>query len=471
MGAHLYLDQTRYTITIMNDILSKEIKPGILKDYIGSHIEELASVVVLLFILSPAAETIVCLFDNAERLFHLTAYPFIILNIVQPAAKLIGYPLLVVYILKKRDEGISFREVLSYNRAYAFFGIMVLWMILASIITGTVGNWFWGDAYRNEPLSFVISYFVTFFFCASLISRSDLKEKLITASVTVSILLCVYSVPFHYYLQSKGVTMFPYATGIFSQHNHYGYYLAVHVMLSAALFALGEHRITRMIAFAGLITNTIVLSLNNTFGAWLACLATFFFQIIVLAIIGKRLHMRSLAALAVFLTVTFIMGFCTDNVFSSLAQFFTDLNNVLKDPENADSAGSTRWKLWKFTAGKISERPLFGFGNEGIDEALNAATGSTRPHNEFLQYAAFYGIPSAVFYIAGILSVYIRGYKNRNYIDCISLVALTGAFAYLFSSLFGNTMYYTTPFFFIFLGLGYSCSNADRHKSQFDVHS
>ena len=244
-------------------------------------------------------------------------------------------------------------------------------------------------------------------------------------------------------------------TAVFCQINHYGYYLCIHIMLGSGLFSLEKYKLYRCIGFISIVINTAALALNSSFGPWLACVCAFLFQVIVLAIVKHRFDMRSLTAAMSFLFVSAIMGFWTDNIFSSIFQFMTDVKSVADDSQVADSAGTGRWELWKFTVERIFEKPLFGYGIEGINQALEEATGSSRPHNELLQYAVFYGIPAALIYIAGFFSVFIRGFKYRKSLDNATIICLTGAFAYLISSLFGNTMFYTAPFFFIFLGLGY----------------
>lgn len=128
------------------------------------------------------------------------------------------------------------------------------------------------------------------------------------------------------------------------------------------------------------------------------------------------------------------------------------------ETSKADSAGTGRWGLWKNTLKYISERPVIGWGIEGIAERLELDSGglNNRPHNEFLQYAAFFGIPAAVLYICGLAGVFIHSWKKRFEIGKYSVACLSVAFTYIFSSLFGNTMFYTAPFLFIFLGLGFA---------------
>ena len=98
-------------------------------------------------------------------------------------------------------------------------------------------------------------------------------------------------------------------------------------------------------------------------------------------------------------------------------------------------------------------------GIEGISDQLNSECQIDRPHNEFLQYIIFFGIPGLLLYIAGIMSVFINGLKHKKKLDIYTIACIVAAFDYLFSSFFGNTMAYTTPFFFIILGLSYYQEN------------
>lgn len=91
---------------------------------------------------------------------------------------------------------------------------------------------------------------------------------------------------------------------------------------------------------------------------------------------------------------------------------------------------------------------------------LQAVTGSSRTHNEYLQYMATFGIPEGVLYILGCVGVFIRNVKRKEKLRKMSYVCLTAAFTYLVSACFGVTLYNTAPFLFIFLGMGY---NSEEH--------
>ena len=102
--------------------------------------------------------------------------------------------------------------------------------------------------------------------------------------------------------------------------------------------------------------------------------------------------------------------------------------------------------------------PLEGVGLEGINafQGFYEYVGLGRPHNEYLQYTAFYGIPGGLAYLCGCFGVYLRTLRRKTELDTEGYVCLTAAFGYLVSAFFGITLYCTTPFLFLFLGMGYA---------------
>ena len=418
--------------------------------------ELLCAAAVCLFLASPLIEMVLCLLSRVERAYPIRSYPFVILCVVKPCAELLAAVVFAAEAYDAVRRRVSLSAVLRRHKAWVFFLLTVFWIILSSVVTKTMGMWFWGDMYRNEPLTLVVSYFLVFFYCASRIRSAAMKERIVLLSVIFSLILGLYSTLHMLFIAAgRDLDNGAVSIAVFANINHYGYYLAVHTMLCSGLFACGKKKAFRIIALAGLIGNTAFLSMNNSLGAWLACLLAFFFQGIALYLTHKRVDRRTLLALALFLLVTILLGTRTQLLLRSILGLPADIWSVLSDPAHADSAGSNRWVIWRFTAARIAEKPLFGFGSEGINAALKAETRNTRPHNELLQYAVFYGIPAAVLYAGGVMAVFLRGYRARARLAPPVLICLTAAFSYFVSSMFGNTMFYTAPFFFLFLGLGY----------------
>lgn len=440
----------------LSEKLNKEITAASVTAFLSRHVEHICVAVVCLFLCSPIMEMVICFFNETDRHFTLNHYPLIILNWILPVSTVLAVIVYGTLAGRAVTQRTGLLRCFFRRRAYLFFDLMVFWILLSSVVTKTTHMWSLYDVYRNEPNKLVAAYYLVFFFCAAQVRSPEKKERIVLFAVVLSVVLGIYStVRYHLVSLGRDVSISRYSVAVFFNNNHYGYYLAVHIMLSSGLFALSEKRSFRAVGLAALAINTAVLAMNNTFGAWLACCAAFVFQFVVLWIVRRRMDWRTPVGLGVFLLVTLLMSSRTQDILRSFVQFMDDVESIRADSAHADEAGSGRWIIWKLTVSMIAERPVFGYGAEGINDALYQATQNTRPHNEILQHAAFYGIPAAVLYVCGVMSVYLNGYRQRAALDAPSLLCLIGAFGYFVSSLFGNTMFYTAPFFFLFLGMGY----------------
>lgn len=115
-----------------------------------------------------------------------------------------------------------------------------------------------------------------------------------------------------------------------------------------------------------------------------------------------------------------------------------------------------------------------GYGPEGLTGKFTEQTthpdgcghdhtsGIDRPQNEYLQHAAFMGIPALLFYLAAMITMFIYRIKNIHNASADVLIAFCAVAAYLISAFFGNTVYYTAPFFFMLLGM--AANTADKNK-------
>ena len=151
-----------------------------------------------------------------------------------------------------------------------------------------------------------------------------------------------------------------------------------------------------------------------------------------------------------------------------IGELVFDVGAVFTDPNSqaAQGAGSGRWGIWNRYLDLIAHNPIFGIGMEGIYVyQLLQYVGSQRPHNEYMQYAVFYGIPAAILYTMGVVGVFLRAFLRRATLDNVTLAALTSAMAYVVSACFGVTVYNTTPFFFIMLGLGYVAASQEKSRN------
>ena len=124
---------------------------------------------------------------------------------------------------------------------------------------------------------------------------------------------------------------------------------------------------------------------------------------------------------------------------------------LIKDIENG---GSGRIKLWKYGFQFFMQNPILGYGPENLESKYQAVgIEQDRPHNLIVQLATTSGIIGLLSYLSAIGIILIRGLKSMDLENSFLVISLACVIAYMISAMFGNSMYYTSPYFFIFLGI------------------
>lgn len=353
----------------------------------------------------------------------------------------------------KRRKEIGRRK--TFNIPMLFFGFTMAMMLLSTMVNGVTPLALYGDPYRRESLFSFLSYFAVLFLGATFLQSQQKKSILLGTFLCSSIVLALRELVVYAITANTGNKLYgEIITSVFEQFNHYGYYLAMATVISSVLVR-SDCKLLRYLAVAGFLTNSAALVINDTFGAFLGCCAGLIFSVIVCSICSRKLDRRAIGMLVLFAVVIILTNVATGTVFRNFSQLVVDVEKITADTPDAQTAGTGRWGLITATLSYISERPLLGFGVEGMSKRLLLDTARDRTHCEYLQYAAFFGIPAAISYVIGVFSVFLNGLKHRDALDLYTKTALIAAFAYLVSAAFGNTMYYTAPYLFILLGLGY----------------
>ena len=123
-------------------------------------------------------------------------------------------------------------------------------------------------------------------------------------------------------------------------------------------------------------------------------------------------------------------------------------------PETTKYTNNTiRLKMWQIAWEYIRQRPVLGLGPDGSGITERAFSLVDRPHNEYIQYALYLGIPGAAMYLTALGSLFLRCLRQLKALPVPAVVLGGVVFAYCASAFIGNTMYYTTIYFFCFLGL------------------
>ncbi len=332
------------------------------------------------------------------------------------------------------------------------FAVFSTLIVVSTIINRTNKLWVLGYTVRGEGVLIVMCYFFLFYLCASQIRSIIIKYLIIDFFLSLSIVFGIMSLIDHFIYPINIFVNMDFSA-IFYHINFYAYFLTMAIMLSAALFALEKNKVVRLLSFFSFCLNSVVLAFNSSFGGFVACLVAFVFLIVAASIKKGRFSFAAVAALLVFLAICFVVGLKYHSFFSELVTLGSDVEKIATNDENADGAGTARWGLWRATWGYIKERPFIGYGIEGTIGRLEADTSQQKVHNEYLDYAVEYGIPAALLYIGGLMSIFIKALIKRKSVDNATLVCLTASLGYIASAFFGNRMIFILPFFFIFLGL------------------
>jgi len=368
-----------------------------------------------------------------------------------------------------------------YNGLPLSLSAMFIWSVFSCIFSTNPFKSFYGDAYRLEGLSTYISY-AGIFILASYI-KSDKYFRLVT-EIFVAIASALSLVCFvdNQELCLKFSILFT-DRAIFANINHFGYYLCMALPAAIGLFNTDVKRTTLLKNVVVMFFRIIEISLLSysiirarSMGPLLAVIIALILLTFFTIFVNKNKVRRVLCSVAIVFAVCSATSAGTWNVIGDVNKAASDASilkeavaerelNVNENNHNGEiigsqqllNIGSKRGILWVNAIKFIKEKPLFGFGPDNLGEAYTKAGATNdRPHNEILQFAASLGIPAALFYIIGLFCLLLMFIFRFKYISMEVLCNYCIIGAYLVSSMFGNTMFYTTPFYFMLLGMCYS---------------
>ena len=133
---------------------------------------------------------------------------------------------------------------------------------------------------------------------------------------------------------------------------------------------------------------------------------------------------------------------------------FDSTFDVSKLDKSITKAGSGRGETWIKVWELIKQRPLFGYGLECLLFQFSGQfnVGEGRTHNLLLQLLATVGIPGTIMYFAALAIIFFRLLSNwKSWSDVEKITTFVGI-SYIVTALTGNSTYYTSPFFMMFLG-------------------
>lgn len=445
-----------------------------LMDYISFHqLELVAYGLLLLWIFSPLYAILsgVWLVFQTNRTFVADQYYYWYTLLLQ-----IGY-LGVFYggliqVKKKFANKLVRINATERARKIPWTPVLLLvllgWSTASWVLSDNLALSFFGTPYRKDGLATYWAYCGMFILGYFMDNQHRIMKILYGYAVMASVLstLVILDLTFINRVLSLNGT-----SSIFLNTNHFAYYLCLSILIIVTLMLCEDlnlrHLFLKSLFFA---INIAALIKNQSLGPFLAVVAGLIFLLITVVVLTPKSTKKMLFILAVFVTVSSLCIALNQGIIYDVQQLNRDISTVYDAPHQADQAGSGRWELWVAAARYSYEKPLFGFGPDNLGARYNRDNiMKDRPHNEIIQIAASLGLPAAIMYVLAIGIHFSRLISRASITTNLSLGLYAVVFGYFLSSLVGNTMFYTTPYFFMILGMSVGVSDRLTHKEHLSI--
>ena len=433
---------------------------GQLLDYIPTVIlSKIAYFAAMIWLLSPVLVMVSNLFqpglDDWQQYFRhvmMAGLWFIILKITGTLGLLSGLMSAAkgfrkIYLSKTR-----LWTVVQDHMVAVFLLLFLIWSLLSAMLSPNPDIAFSGTIYRREGW-FTYLFYAGLFCCGyQLRNLIQIRKLLATLCGTASFLSLLSILHMPWMKIWLGIEP---AMSVFHNSNHYAYFLCMAILASLTGYLVNaKSKTAALLYLISFSLTSSALILNQSFGPYLAVIFGLL-MVLVLTMLYKRDLMRMVVlATSIFVVLSLLLNQVSQHLLQDLWLTLTGIRQITSGDELAGSAGSGRWRLWVAAFQFMLERPLFGFGPDNLGQAyLDLGIEIDRPHNEILQFAASLGIPAALLYGMAVL-IHLRDwFWQRRQVTVLALGLIGLLLAYWFSSMFGNTMYYTSPFFVLIWGL------------------
>ena len=333
---------------------------------------------------------------------------------------------------------------------------MLFWACISTALSDDPKTSFFGTDYRFDGLE-TYFFYAAVYTCTFIIAKSNYRKIILFLFAMVGNVVSILVI-----MQDAGNEILNQCfqgvrAAMFFQFNHTGYYLNMAIICSMGLYLYESSRKWRIVYLLSMILQIFAILVNSTFGSFLAswCALVMILVFFVRSQGKYSWRMATPIIVVVALCVASYFGYIPtssgQDMKYNMEMLFDDFFNIVEDNEDADDAGHGRMTLWKQGLKMIPKRPVFGYGPEQMDEELSEIMWVDRPDNEFIQHAIFLGIPGLVFYLSALISLFGHQWREMKRLETTTLIAAGCVIAYLVSAMFGNTMFYTTPYLYMFL--------------------
>lgn len=419
-------------------------------------------ILLLLWVIMPVLQTI----KAVHEIIDLKESYFNLMKIIGGVG--IGLSIFTIYDKIKRVE--DKKQVIKKLMPIIIFILFMIWTFISSMFSPNKRLAFNGTYYRKEGYYMYINY-AGFFLSAFLLDSEKLRKILLKVFVGVSVFLiilsrmCLSGTRFTNVFVNTNID-----TTVFAQFNHYGYYIMMSLMGCLGLFITEKNKILKIIYAIIFSLIGYALIYNDTFGCFLATTVVLI-ACGIYALIKKQNRKTIFTAIAIFVLLScFTTKGGINLAYKNISTFVFDVRSIIAKiinldiedediEENFEKAGTSRMALWTNGIKFIIERPILGYGPENLrTKYFGVGIDQDRPHNLIIQLATTSGIPGMLLYVTAVGIIVIIAIKDYLKGKKENIVFLLLTVTYLISAMFGNSMFYTSPYFFIFLGSLMHCN-------------
>ena len=357
--------------------------------------------------------------------------------------------LLVTYCVLMRSSTKQYRfkpvKALALNNlTIVFFMLTFAWITFAFCFSEDYLFSFWDVIDYKRGYVYFICYavIVMAILCCTKKQKFTFLEVLIFVGFIINLLAEIkycFGVNFRTYEVEDAA--------IFSNRNHYGYFLSIITILSAVRLYLTKNKYLEVYYALNLIISEFALLISQTRGSFVGVVISIVLMLVYFGI--KRKFNWKLIIVPAIMIVTFLtleisgVTMFMDRLGLLASDIATTANSSSHTEEEVEAAGSGRIAIWKQVIEQIKTSPIVGVG----------IGRTTMEHNEFLQIAAWSGIPAALLYVCALFFMVIDLFKKKTKLTDTQLVATFAVISYATQSFFGGAMLQTVPFYIIVLAL------------------
>lgn len=442
------------------------------KDVVAMKREDIALLLILLFCSAPLFAGLIDR-QMLKDLFTYDAYVYnkcfmLISNSIYTL--ILGFVIAVIVKMRigdgKRIKDL-FLEFVSREKWIIFWVCLLGWSIIPTLCAIDIKGAIFG---ATEMSSGYVSYLFSFAMmgCIFMVDAKG-KDIVIKYFVIVSDILAAIMLSYEYDIPVlKEFT--PPLTGlaVFTNSNHFGYYLAVAIMCMIGQYYIlvqckeklnRADNLWKYVYLISAIFNIYTLIINDTLGAYFGIVFATIFLAIIWKIRFGEFGIRYWIPIIAIIVLTILSYFdiitskLGSTIGGSLVGFVFDILKIKHKSSDYKLAGSRRIKIWLETIERIKAHPIIGYGPDMMFDADGNILMESSPHNEFLECAFFLGIPGLIMYLGGLISLFVDRCKRLKKLSPMAVMAAGVVFAYLVSSFFGVRKYHTSPYFYMFLGM------------------